>query len=140
VRYTDPTGWSIAHPAGWRQTALGQHGMDFVEPGTGSYLHVETATTAPASVLQDWQSQEGRLAPRVSNYVRVRIDPADGGTGARAADWEFTFALAGSPLRAIDRGLTNAGTGYSLYWQTPAERWAASTPTVAGLFGSFATH
>jgi eukaryotic-like serine/threonine-protein kinase len=138
VRYTDPAGWSVAHPAGWSASHLGQRGVDFVEPGTGSYLHVETAATAPASVLDDWMAQEKLLTPRVSNYARVAITPADGGDGSKAADWEFSFGLAGSPLHAQDRGLAVDGTGYSLYWQTPAPSWTSSQATLAGLFGSFA--
>ena len=90
-----------------------------MQPGTGAYLHVETAENAPPSVTEDWTAQEKLLAPRVSNYQRVALRPADGGTGERAADWEFTFGLAGSPLHAVDRGLVIDGTGYSLYWQTP---------------------
>jgi serine/threonine protein kinase len=139
TRYTDPAGWSVAVPANWKRTALGRSGVDFVEPDTGSYLHVETSSTPPASVSEDLAVQERQLAPRVSNYARVRLDPADGQTGTRAADWEFTFDLAGSPLHAVDRGLTTSNTGYSLYWQTPANRWTVSKATVAGLFGSFAT-
>jgi hypothetical protein len=138
IRYRDPSGWSVAHPADWKRTTLGSSGVDFVEPGTGSYLHVETVATPPASVIEDWTTREGQLRPRVSNYARVRIVPADGGAGTRAADWEFTFGLAGSPLRAVDRGIATASTGYSLYWQTPADRWTLSQPTVASLFGSFA--
>lgn len=138
VRYTDPAGWSVAHPAGWTRTKLSQGGIDFVEPGTGSYLHVETAPDEPASVAADWQAQESLLAPRVSNYARVALRPADGADGARAADWEFTFGLAGSPLRALDRGLVAKGTGYTLYWQTPAGAWDDSRGTLAGLLDSFA--
>ncbi len=137
VRYTDPNGWSVAHPPGWTRTRLGKDGVDFVEPGTGSYLHVETSSKAPESVTADWQAQESRLAPRVSNYARVGLTPADGGAGTRAADWEFTFGLAGSPLRALDRGLVADGTGYTLYWQTPADAWENSRGTLAGLLGSF---
>jgi hypothetical protein len=139
VRYTDPAGWSVAHPADWHQTRLGDRGVDFVQPGTGSYLHIETSTAAPSSVIQDWTAQEKLLAPRVSNFARVGLSPSDGADGTRAADWEFTFDLAGSPLRARDRGLVVDGTGYSLYWQTPAPAWDASLATLAGLYGSFAT-
>jgi serine/threonine protein kinase len=139
VRYTDPSGWSVAHPADWRRTRLGQGGVDFVPPGTGAYLHVETSSEAPASVTADWIRQEKLLAPRVSNYSRIALSPADGGNGTRAADWEFTFGLAGSPLRAVDRGLVDGSTGYTLYWQTPAPAWGSSTTTLAELFGSFAT-
>jgi serine/threonine protein kinase len=140
VRYTDASGWSIAHPSDWRQTRLGDRGVDFVQPGTGAYLHVETAQNAPSSVTEDWIAQEKLLAPRVSNYQRVDLRPADGGTGERAADWEFTFGLAGSPLRALDRGLVVDGTGYSLYWQTPASAWTSSLSTVGSLYSSFAAH
>ncbi|MDQ1672119.1 MAG: eukaryotic-like serine/threonine-protein kinase [Frankiaceae bacterium] len=139
VRYRDPAGWSVAHPTNWRQTRLGEQGVDFVEPGTGSYLHVQTSSTAPVSVLRDWESQEQSLVPRVSNYARVAMTPTDGGDGSRAADWEFRFELAGSALRAVDRGLVAAGTGYTLYWQTPAAAWDGSQPTLTGLFSSFAT-
>ena len=139
VRYTDPSGWSVAHPADWRRTQLGERGVDFVQPGTGAYLHIETSSTAPTSVSADWDAQEKLLATRVSTFARVGKTPADGGTGERAADWEFTFDLAGSPLHAIDRGLSVDGTGYTLYWQTPAAGWPSSLPTLSGLFASFAT-
>lgn len=139
VRYTDPSGWSVAHPASWRPTRLGERGVDFVQPGTGAYLHVETSAEAPDSVTADWMAQEKLLAPRVSNYARVALVPADGNDGTRAADWEFTFGLAGSPLHAVDRGLAAGGAGYTLYWQTPAAAWTSSVPTLSGLFASFAT-
>ena len=138
VRYTDSTGWSAAHPAGWKVTRLSSSGVDFVEPGTGSYLHIDHSDRAPDSVVADWTAQEKLLAPRVSNFARVGLTPSDGADGTHAADWEFTFDLAGSPLHARDRGLVVGGTAYSLYWQTPAAQWTSSMATMDGLYGSFA--
>jgi hypothetical protein len=138
VRYTDSAGWSVAHPAGWKVTELSRSGVDFVQPGTGSYLHVDKTDRPPSSVSADWTAQETLLARRVSNFARVGLTPSDGADGTRAADWEFTFDLAGSPLHARDRGLVVDGTAYSLYWQTPAPAWASSAPTMDGLYNSFA--
>jgi hypothetical protein len=138
VRYTDPAGWSVAYPPGWRRESLTGNGIDFIDPQTGSYLHIDVVRQPHPSVIDDWRGQEQPVRDRVSDYQLVRLDPADGGDGSRSADWEFTFTLADRELHALNRGTLANGRGYSLYWQTPANLWSQQLTTLQGLLLSFA--
>jgi len=143
VSYVDPAGWSMAYPAMWqRQLAVGGPGtVDFVDPGTGTFLRVGSVTVAPRSVLDDWlknfEAAYRGDAQHYLDYQRVRLTPADGSDGAAEADLEFTYRTDRGKVHVLDRGASRGGHGYLLYWQTGEERWTVDQPLRQQMFASF---
>ncbi len=143
VSYVDPSGWSLAYPALWqRQVGTGGPGMvDFVDPGTGTFLRVGSLASAPRSVLDDWlknfETAFSGDAQRYPGFQQVRLAPADGGEGTSEADLEFTYRTDGGKVHVLDRGASRGGHGYLLYWQTGEERWTVDQPLRQQMFASF---
>jgi hypothetical protein len=143
VSYADASGWSVAYPALW-QRVVGAGGLgtvDFVDPGTGTFLRVGSVTAAPRSVLDGWlKNFEAAFrgdTQHYPDYQRVRLAPADGGTGASEADLEFTFRADRGKVHVLDRGASRGGHGYLLYWQTGEERWTVDSPLRQQMWASF---
>jgi hypothetical protein len=131
-------GWSIGVPPGFAQTS-GQTStqVDFREAGTGRMLRVDIAPQAHASAIGDWRSYEPVFARQVSGYQRIRLEPADGADGVRAADWEFTFNGGSTRLHVLNRGVIDGRSAHALYWQTPDNSWASSEQLRDQIFATF---
>lgn len=131
-------GWSIGVPPGFQRSSGGTTNQtDFRNPSTGELLRVEIAPQAHASAIGDWRSYEPTFARQVSNYQRIRMDPADGGDGTRAADWEFLFSDGGARLHVLNRGAIDGRSAHALYWQTRDSLWASSQQMRDTAFSTF---
>ncbi|MDQ1673675.1 MAG: eukaryotic-like serine/threonine-protein kinase [Frankiaceae bacterium] len=130
-------GWSIAVPPGFtRSEGRSANQTDF-RNADGILLRVEIAPQANASAIGDWRSYEPTFARQVSNYQRVRIDPADGGDGTQKADWEFTFSGGSSQLHVLNQGKIDGRSAHALYWQTPESVWNGSQQLREQIFATF---
>jgi eukaryotic-like serine/threonine-protein kinase len=136
--YRNPKfGWSIAVPPEFsRSGGAGVNQVDFRD-NAGRLLRVEIAPKANASAIGDWRKYEPTFARQVSNYQRVRIDPADGADGVRAADWEFMFRDGGADLHVLNRGVIDGESAHALYWQTPDSSWTSSQQLRDQIFSTF---
>ena len=103
----------------------------------GILLRVEIAPKANASAIGDWRRYEPTFAKQVSNYQRIRIDPADGGDGTRIADWEFTFQGGSTELHVLNQGKIDGVSAHALYWQTPQGVWDSSQQLREQVFATF---
>ena len=84
--------------------------------------------------LADWRNQEGSVSQRFDGYRRVRLEAVDY-RGWNAADWEFTWSDAGTPIHVLSRNIrVNDEQAYALYWSVRESRWSESRP----LFDTFA--
>ena len=128
VRYTDPTGFSVAVPAGWQKTRNRGFQVDFQEPGTGRFLRFGHTSSPPADPVADWTRQEKSLSTRLPRYQRLYIRSVPY-RGYSAADWAFTFGGAGGRTEVLIRGFSpDSGHGYAIYLSAPQSQWAASLP------------
>jgi hypothetical protein len=123
-RHDDPTGFTVAVPAGWRAVRTGQR-VDFREPGGSRFLRVDQTDQPKEDPVADWQQQERSVSQRLRGYQRIRIQRVDYRDYA-AADWEFTFGS--GPTHVLNRGMNTGEKGYALYWSTPASQWERSQP------------
>jgi hypothetical protein len=130
-------GWSIAVPPGFTRRSDGTTNQTDFRDGTGRLLRVEIAPQAHASAIGDWRTYEPTFARQVSDYTRIRMVPADGADGVRAADWEFTFSDGGAALHVLNRGVIDGKSAHALYWQTPDSSWASSTALRDQIFATF---
>ena len=124
--YTDPTGFSVAVPQGWRREQRGS-GLFFIEPGSGRYLQVAQTRTPKDDPLEDWRNQERSLRQRLDDYERVslkRVDYRD----YNAADLEYRWTTpSGRRLHVLNRNMITApDRAYSLLFSTPENEWGAS--------------
>jgi eukaryotic-like serine/threonine-protein kinase len=139
--YRDPAGWSLAHPPGWTVSSRAVAGQgtltDFTDPTTGRLLRVDRTEQPQPTPERDWLGFEPQFAAANPGYARVRLKPVTYKNGWPAADWEFTYAKGSATLHALDReAFTDKGV-YALYFQTPADQWAASQPQLAAFHASF---
>ncbi|CAN5717893.1 hypothetical protein BH24ACT13_BH24ACT13_07050 [soil metagenome] len=123
--YDDPTGFSVAIPAGWRVTTEGSRRY-FTDPQTGRAFHVDQTNTPQADPLEDWQNQEKGVSQRLPGYELIRIDPLNY-RGWEAADWEFTYDGNSGRRHVINRNvLVSSSQAYALHWNVGADEWASS--------------
>jgi hypothetical protein len=139
VSYVDPTGWSVAYPAGWTRLPgrAGPGNVDFVEPATGTFLRIGSIEKAHTSALADWRAHEADFRKQAREYRRVRLEPTDGAGGRTQADWEFTYRSAGGTDHVLDRGAVRNGHGYALYWHIRDDRWTTDLPLMRKMFATF---
>ena len=131
--HTDPTGFALAVPEGWRRSTQGSRTY-FREPGGGRFLQVDQTTDPRPDAVADWEAQEGAVAERLSGYRRIRLEPVEY-RGWDAADWEFTWRSDGRLLHVLSRNIrVSDERAYALYFSVPDDRWAESRP----LFDTFA--
>ena len=121
-RYTDPSGFSVAVPAGWQALHSGTR-VDLRDPDGGRFLRIDRTDTPKGDPKQDWEQQEKSVRKALPNYQRVSIESVDY-RGWPAADWEFTF---GERTHVRNRGfVTDPNHGYALYLSSTEDQWAAS--------------
>jgi serine/threonine protein kinase len=121
-RYTDPSGFSVAVPRGWRPER-GASGVYLRDPNSPAYLLVATTDQPKANPVADWQDQERSVSRRLPNYRLIGIRPISV-RGWRGADWEFTH---GQGTHVLNRNLvTGAHRAYALYWSAPDRDWSSS--------------
>jgi len=132
-QYTDPTGFSVAVPAGWRVDRRGGR-VYLRDPGSSAFLLVDQTTNPADDPVADWRAQEKAVSRRLSNYRRIRIDPVTVGQW-RGADWEF---IHGRATHVLNRNLvTGPKRAYALYWSAPDASWQRSLPEFQRVSASF---
>jgi hypothetical protein len=131
------SGWSIAVPPGFTRAQGRTANQTDFRNADGILLRVEIAPKANASAIGDWRSYEPSFARQVSDYQRIRIDPADGGDGTQIADWEFTFRGGNSQLHVLNQGKIDGRSAHALYWQTPESAWDSSQQLREQIFATF---
>ncbi|MEN3358331.1 MAG: eukaryotic-like serine/threonine-protein kinase [Mycobacteriales bacterium] len=124
VDYHDPTGFSVAIPAGWQRVRHDPR-VDFEDPDSGRFLRIDQTTHPAGDPYQDWLRQEGPVSRKLAGYHRISIKRVDY-RGWSAADWEFTTADAHVLSRNI---VPSAHRAYALYWSTPVSQWSTSDST-----------
>jgi serine/threonine protein kinase len=130
VRYTDPTGFSLAVPAGWTVSHGGEDGhLVFVrEPAGNRFLMIDHGTQPKPDPVADWTEQEQARRGGWPAYHRIRIVAVPRYFVA-SADWEFTYTAENGPVHVVNRGtVTDAHNAYGMFWSTPAGQWSASLP------------
>jgi eukaryotic-like serine/threonine-protein kinase len=132
-RYTDPTGFSVAVPAGWRADHRGGR-VYLRDPSSSAYLLVDQTTEPAGDPVADWRAQERVVSRRLSNYRLIGIRPVTVRQW-RGADWEFTH---GRGTHVLNRSLvTGANRAYALYWSAPDTSWSRSLAQFDRVSGSF---
>jgi len=131
--YTDPTGFSVAVPAGWQVDRRGGR-VYLRDPASPAYLLVDQTTDPAADPVADWRTQEQVVSRRLSNYRLIGIRPVRMGQW-RGADWEFTH---GRGTHVLNRNLvTGPNRAYALYWSAPDSAWSRSRAEFDRVSGSF---
>jgi hypothetical protein len=134
--HQDPTGFSVAVPAGWTVEREGPR-VYFHDPASRAYLLVDQTDEPQPDPVADWQRQEPRVAQRMENYERLgEIGPVEY-RGWQAADWEFVFGP-GQGTHVLNRNLvTSPDQAYALYWSVPSSQWDQLLPVHEQVLATF---
>ncbi len=135
--HRDAAGWSAAMPADWRLAGSGPTRLRASAPSDYPDLLVEVQASAGASSIGAWRDLEPAVRSTSSGYRLLSIRPADGGSGATAAIWEFTFTSGGRTIHVLDLGFTRNRHGYALRWRAPEEDWSGSLGQFRTIVASF---
>jgi hypothetical protein len=119
--YHDPTGFSVATPAGWVASKEGT--IQYFRDGTHVF-GIDQSPTPHWDPVADWTEQERQRAntfyPR---YQRIKIVPVN--YFLACADWEFTYDQGGTRVHVVNRGfVTSDHQAYGIWWSTPEGQWA----------------
>jgi hypothetical protein len=125
-RLTDPTGFSIGVPAGWKISHTG-HYVYITDPANGGiFLLIDQSDNPRPDPLADWQQQAAARQSTYPHYHLILLQAVRYPQAEKAADWEFTYDRDGVMVRILNRNvLANAHHAYALYWSTPASEWDA---------------
>ena len=134
--WADPTGFSVAVPAGWQAEREGPR-VYLRDPDSSAYLLVDQTDDPADDPVADWQQQEPAVAERLENYERVGEIEAVDFRGWEAADWQFVFGE-DQGTRVLNRNVVTApDQAYALYWSVPASQWEDLLPVHEQVVASF---
>lgn len=137
----DTTGYSLGLPPGWTKDRKSAERVRYFPPGPPGKEYLEIDRTAqqysdPLRNIHSFRSHalaEHKFPGLGLNQVSsVRYH------GMPAAEWEFTWLDQGQRVHVRDRQFRDRdGGSYAIYWQTSADRWPASLPTLRRVLGTF---
>jgi hypothetical protein len=120
--YTDPTGFSLALPKGWKVHRREGSRVFFRGGLRSTFLLIDQTRSPKRDARRDWLAQERATRRNFPGYKRVRITSVD--YFKTAADWEWTYYSGGAKLHVINRGfVTGKRRGYAIYWSTLHKNW-----------------
>jgi eukaryotic-like serine/threonine-protein kinase len=138
--YTDPSGFRIAVPIGWRRYADGPVTC-FREPvnGTARMLSVDPTTPATSDGEAYWLAEERRLLKRgvLTGYEQVAIGPLDIGAGGATWECRWTNALGDRVQTARMLINTSSRRAYTVSWLTREFDWGVNQSYLRMLQTSF---
>jgi eukaryotic-like serine/threonine-protein kinase len=135
--FQDPDGtYRLSFPPTWTPTDRGAF-IDFTEPGGERFFRVQPTTDGMAPLIAQ-RGLERSFAARHpgDDYRRLRLD-ATTFRGIPAAEWEFTFLDEGRLTRGYDITFIAAGRRHAIFFQSPADRWAASQDEVQAFLAGY---
>jgi hypothetical protein len=131
------SGWSVAVPGDWPTAPRGADRLVFAPASGYPELLVEAQAAAGSSAIGAWRSLEGSVRATSPGYQILSIRPADGGDGANAAVYEFTFTSGGRTIHVLDLGVIRNGHGYALRWRMPQDAWNSQQALMRQIFATF---
>jgi hypothetical protein len=124
-------------PSDWPSAPRGADRLVFAPAGGYPELLVEAQAAAGSSAIGAWRSLEGSVRATSPGYQLLSIRPADGGDGANAAVYEFTFTSGGRTIHVLDLGVIRNGHGYALRWRMPQDAWNSQQALMRQIFATF---
>lgn len=133
-RYSDPAGFTIVVPQGWRQIPNGKS-VDFKDPGTRRFLRLTVSRAGGHDVAALLAANDRRQDGTLRGYRKVAIQPVQV-AGRPGADWEFTHTVNGN-RHVVERSFVVGDRWYEFYLSTPEEQFEQSRHIVATVADSF---
>jgi hypothetical protein len=123
VWFRDPTGFTLALPAGWQRSMSGTV-VCFEDPGSDAAFTVDSAALVTRKPLTYFQSQE--KTAKLPGYQRISMDDLLLRRGG--ADWEYTWQPDSDTTQHVRRVLlaVTDNRSYLLKWTTSDAAWSHS--------------
>jgi hypothetical protein len=139
-RYTDPTGFSINLPDGWKQDYRSANQVRFTNTAVpGAAIVIAYTTTPQPDQYLDWEQQSAWKAETDPAYLLFGIHRVSY-RGYNSANWEFTDSENGRLTHFLDHGFISApgAQAYSIELIAPASQWNSIQASLWGeLLASF---
>ncbi|MEV6690089.1 protein kinase [Micromonospora sp. NPDC051196] len=135
---TDPVGFKVAVPDGWRRSSGGTW-VKYRDPNGVSELTVDRTDSPQRDAAAAWRAIEpARKNVRgVQGYRLIDISPLDC-KWRTCADWDWYQTRNGVEIRVRNRGFVTASNrGFALRWEVPTSEWEAQLPNFETAFREF---
>ncbi|MBO2448277.1 protein kinase [Actinomadura barringtoniae] len=144
-KHDDKTGFSILVPDGWKgpKKRGSSESSVFFDAPHGGYIQVDQTSHPNPSALKDWEEYEPSARGRFPGYKKIKIAPVAKGspisdpTGAKSADWEWTYDGDGGRMHGLNRGFVMNGIGYAIVLVTQDSGWDKSLADLAPVYEQF---
>jgi hypothetical protein len=135
--FQDPDGtYRLSFPRTWTPTDRGPF-IDFTEPGGERFFRIQPTTDGMDPLTAQRSLERSFMARHQGDdYKRLRLGPTTF-RSVPAAEWEFTFLNDGRLTRGYDITFTAAGRRHAILFQSPANRWAASSDELEAFLAGF---
>ncbi|WP_305783388.1 serine/threonine-protein kinase [Symbioplanes lichenis] len=134
--WTDPTGFKVYVPAGWKHS-IDEDGMVYFR-GDGRTIGIDQTTKPQWDPVADWEGKRDarRAAGDFPGYKEIHIKEVT--YFRKAADWEFTFNGSASRRHVNNRGVvTSNHQAYGFWFETADSDWSDARADLQLIFASF---
>jgi hypothetical protein len=139
--YTDPSGWSIDHPAGWgiEPQSVDADSVDITDPAGGRYLRVDWTDQPGPDAMAALQAQAPNFGAEHDDYQEIQLTPTSFAGSDNAGLWEYSYEESGAALHAYNlQFVTSDGShGFALNFQTTEDQWEDSQDLWGAFMASF---
>ncbi|MEU8242034.1 protein kinase [Actinoplanes missouriensis] len=131
--WTDPSGFRVAVPDGWKPNPLADGVVSFADPIGGASLRISRWQGSTRDVVAGLLAEERDIAFPAYRRLRIEALPSAGG-----AVWEYTFV---SPDAVVMRGLRrvveSGAEAYLIEWRTARDAWIGALPQLTVVLSTF---
>ncbi len=135
---TDPVGFKVAVPEGWRRSAGGTW-VKYRDPDGVSELTIDRTDKPQRDAAAAWRRIEPdrKNVRGVQDYRLIGISPLDC-KWRTCADWDWLQKRNGVEIRVRNRGFVTASNrGFALRWEVPNRDWEAQLENFEMIFRDF---
>ncbi|MFF0374363.1 serine/threonine-protein kinase [Actinoplanes missouriensis] len=131
--WTDPSGFRVAVPNGWKPNPLADGVVSFADPLGEASLRISRWQGSTRDVVAGLLAEERDIAFPAYRRLRIEALPSAGG-----AVWEYTFV---SPDAVVMRGLRrvveSGAEAYLIEWRTARDAWIGALPQLTVVLSTF---
>ncbi|WP_348774981.1 serine/threonine-protein kinase [Verrucosispora sp. WMMD1129] len=133
---TDPVGFKVPVPDGWRRSTSGTS-VIYREPDGVRELLIDRTDTPKRDAEADWRSQEPNRKNLVRNYEYIDISSFDC-KWRTCADWDWRETRDGTRIRVRNRAFVPASNrGFALRWEVADRDWDEQLENFEMIFREF---
>ncbi|MEU4563369.1 serine/threonine-protein kinase [Actinoplanes sp. NPDC023936] len=131
--WTDPSGFRVAVPDGWKPDPLADGVVSFADPIGEASLRISRWQGSTRDMVAGLLAEERDIAFPAYRRLRIEALPSAGG-----AVWEYTFLNPDAVvMRGLHRVVESGAEAYLIEWRTARDAWIGALPQLTVVLSSF---